>query len=64
MLLQDVADSICFDGSMTRSLDDGIAVDGLRYGSMDDGTRDYLADGGMKDSSVENRFRGVRWMMA
>ena len=29
MLLQDVADWIGFDGSMTRSLDDGMAVGGI-----------------------------------
>ena len=36
MLPQDDADSISFHDSMTRSLDDGMAVDGLGY-SMDDG---------------------------
>ena len=43
MLLQDVVDRICFDGSRSRSL----AVDGLRYCSMDDGMRSSSADDGM-----------------
>ena len=52
MLLQDVGDRIGIDGSMTRRLDDGMDVDGLRYCSMDDGTRDSSVDDGMRDSSV------------
>ena len=50
MLLQNVADRIGFDGSMTSSLDDGMAVDGLRYFSMDDRMRgevQWLMEKGM-----------------
>ena len=54
MLLQDVVDRIGFDGLMTRSLDDSMAVDGSRYGSMDDGMRGRLLDDGMCDNSVDH----------
>ena len=54
MLLQEVADRRGFDGSMTRSLDDGMAVDGLRYCSMDDGIRSSSMDDGMGNSSVDD----------
>ena len=53
MLLQDVADRIGFDGSMTRRLDDGMAVDGLRYCSMDDGIRGSSVDDGMRDNAED-----------
>ena len=60
MLLEDVAvGGIGFDGSMTRSLDEGMAVDGLRYCSMDDGMRDNSADDGMGNSSVDHGMRDV-----
>ena len=54
MLLQDVADRIGFDGSMTRSLDDGMTVDGVRYCSKDDGIRGSLLDDGMKEISMDD----------
>ena len=57
MLLQDVADKIGFDGSMTGSLDDGMAVDGLRYCSMDDGMRVSSLDDGIRGSSFDDGMR-------
>ena len=45
-----------FDGSITRSLDNGMAVDGLRYCSMDDGTR-----GSSLDDGVGNRPWVMEW---
>ena len=60
MLLQDVADRIGFDGSMTRSLDDGMVVDGSRYCSMDDGMWDSSVDHGIGKSSWSEGCFGRR----
>ena len=54
ILLQDIADRICFSGRTTHNLDDGMAVDGMRDCSMDDVMGDTLIDDGMRDNSADD----------